>query len=159
MLTNHRKSLVVMVVVIIFIMACQGIPGREEATVIPTDTNIIIQPTIGTTQENQVGSAGEQKGDYKTDFPLPDDVQNFTEIGPGDSAINFQSKMSLTDAVEFYRGAFTSKGLSEDKLLTVVDEQGFSMVFRGSSNGKAVVVQGVDLGNGIVNINIRYEEV
>jgi len=33
------------------------------------------------------------------------------------------------------------------------------MVFDGHPNGKSIVVQGVDLGNGTTNINIRFEDV
>jgi hypothetical protein len=33
------------------------------------------------------------------------------------------------------------------------------MVFDGHSSGKSVVIQGVDLGSGTLNINIRLENV
>jgi hypothetical protein len=33
------------------------------------------------------------------------------------------------------------------------------MVFDGHESGKAIVVQGVDLGDGMVNISIRLEDV
>jgi hypothetical protein len=33
------------------------------------------------------------------------------------------------------------------------------MVFDGDPSGQAIVIQGVDLGNGKTNVNIRYEKV
>lgn len=98
------------------------------------------------------GSAQE----YDTEFPLPEDVQNFT--GGGDQ-INFATSLTLEEAIDFYRTALGDMGLTERTLNTAITETTFSMVFDGHENGKAVVVQGVDLGNGTTNINIRFEDV
>jgi hypothetical protein len=93
---------------------------------------------------------------YETDFPLPEDVQNFTKLG--EDQINFQTSISLQESMSFYRTALVAKGLTERDLLTEMNETVFSMVFDGDPKG-AIVVQGVDLGNGTTNINIRYEDV
>jgi len=95
--------------------------------------------------------------DFDSVFPLPDDVQNFT--GQGDeSQVNFQTSLSLEDAIEFYRQTFKDENLFERDITTTITEEAFSMVFDGHGNGKAVVIQGVDLGGGITNINIRFED-
>jgi hypothetical protein len=58
-----------------------------------------------------------------------------------------------------YRDEFINKqGLAERGLVTVVNDTNFSIVFDGSENGMAVVVQGVQLDENSININIRYED-
>lgn len=96
-------------------------------------------------------------GEYDTLFPLPSDVQNFMQLDAVNDSINFQTSLSLEEVMEFYRQAFTAQGLVERTLLTTfVEGQVFSMVFDGSSNGKALVIQGV-AAMGLTNVNIRYE--
>jgi len=95
--------------------------------------------------------------DYDTVFPLPDDVQNFTGSG-GESMVNFQTGLSMEEVIAFYRQSFSEKGLIERSILTTIDDSGFSMVFDGWDNGKALVIQGVDMGAS-VNVNIRFEDV
>ena len=73
--------------------------------------------------------------------------------------IIYQVNMSLADVMAFYRTEYTSLGLTERELLTVVSDSTFSIVFDGSPNGMAVVIQGVDLGGGKTNVSIRYEDV
>lgn len=101
------------------------------------------------------GTSGSSS--YDTKFPLPSSVSNFTATG--DDAINFQTKLSLNDTVAFYRDAFTQGGLTERTINTAITDTTFSMVFDGDSSGKAIVVQGVDLGNGTTNVNVRFEDV
>ena len=67
--------------------------------------------------------------------------------------------MTLDEAMKFYVETFTNSGYTERAILTVTSETTFSMVFDGHESGKAIVVQGVDLGDGTVNINIRLEDV
>jgi hypothetical protein len=109
------------------------------------------QPTAKATQ------ATEEKVSYDTVFPLPDDVQNFAGEG-GESQINFQTSLSLDEVIEFYRQALADKGLTERTLLTATTDTTFSMVFDGWPNGRAFVIQGVDLGASR-NVNIRFEDV
>ena len=94
-----------------------------------------------------------------TEFPLPPHVENFMEMGA--DAINYQTDMALLDVVEFYQGEFESQGYTERTILTVIsdDNTTFNLVFDGHPSGKAIVIQGVDLGNGAVNVNVRLEDV
>ncbi len=93
----------------------------------------------------------------QSEFPLPEDASSLMELG--EAGINFQTGLSVEAAMEFYRQAFGEQGLKERDLLTVVSDGVFSMVFDGHSSGKSVVIQGVDLGGGTLNINIRLENV
>ncbi len=105
-----------------------------------------------------LGSGGSSSsGAHNTKFPVPGDASNFTEQGNGQ--INFQTNMSLKDTISYYRDAFTKQGLKERADLTSISGTTFSMVFDGDPSGQAIVVQGVDLGNGKTNVNIRYDKV
>lgn len=92
-----------------------------------------------------------------SEFPLPDDISNFSKLGEGQ--INFQVKSNMQDIMDFYRQKFSEQGLKERELLTVTDDTTFSMVFDGAANGQSIVVQGVALSEDTLNINIRYEKV
>jgi hypothetical protein len=92
----------------------------------------------------------------ESDFPLPSDAFNVTAIA---GTTNFQTRLSLEEAMNFYRDVYGKEGFTERELLTVVSDDVFSMVFDGDPSGKAVVIQGVDLGDGTVNISIRLEDI
>ena len=95
------------------------------------------------------------KASYDTIFPLPTAVQSFTKMG--DEAINFQTPLNIKDSEQFYRTNLIKMGLVERTINTAVTDTTFSMVFDGYKNGKAVVVQGVDI-SGKTNVNIRFEQ-
>lgn len=104
------------------------------------------------------GAAGSSSGGANsTKFPLPASVKNFTQTSSGE--VNFQTSLSLKDTISFYRDAFAKAGLKERTINTAITDTTFSMVFDGDPSGKAIVIQGVDLGNGSTNVNIRYESV
>lgn len=102
------------------------------------------------------GNTSNGSSGYNTKFPLPGSVVNFTDTGNG--SINFQTKMTPKDTLQFYRDAFGKQGLKERTINTAITDQTFSLVFDGDPSGQAVVLQGVDLGNGMTNVNIRYEK-
>ena len=102
------------------------------------------------------GSEGDSEN-IDADFPLPPNVENYTELGPG--AINYQTTMTLNEVVDFYRDAFEGAGYDERDITTVINDTTFSIVWDGHPSGQAIVVQGVDLGDGTVNVNIRFEDV
>ena len=111
--------------------------------------------------EEIVPSSGEPTGGgsdkVDTEFPLPPKVDNFMDLGEG--GINYQTSMKINDVVKFYRGAFDTAGYDEREITTVINDTTFSIVWDGHPNGKAIVVQGVDLGDGMINVNVRFEDV
>lgn len=113
-------------------------------------------PTASADSGNVLPQPGNS-GDYDTEFPLPADVQNFMKLD--ENTINFQTSMKLSEVLEFYRDAFKQAGYKERDILTVVDDTTISIVWDGHPSGKAIVVQGVDLGNGTTNVNVRFEDV
>ncbi len=117
-------------------------PAAEEAA-----------PPIAPAQ-GEAPSAAEPK----SEFPIPEDVDAGAVIELGEIAITFQTTLTLPDAVTFYRFAFADLGYVEREINTSIEDTTFSMVFDGHPSGKAIVVQGVDLGES-VNITIRFEDV
>ena len=108
-------------------------------------------------ESGQDAPAPSGSGKYDTEFPMPPEVENFMDMGDG--AINYQTPMKLTDVVAFYRGEFENAGYDERDVLTSIVDEAFSIAWDGHPSGKAIVIQGVDLGNGTTNVNIRFEDV
>jgi hypothetical protein len=133
---NKYRLLIGLSALVIITMAC-GLQGGSGGT--------------GT------GGSGSGSNAYNTKFPLPANVSNFTDLG--NNSINFQTTLSLTDTISFYRDSFKKAGLTERTANTAITATTFSLVFDGDPSGEAIVVQGVDLGNGKTNVNIRYEKV
>jgi hypothetical protein len=141
-----------MIALVLASLACQSLSGGGDSgapELPPVNGGGVESPTA----EN--GDSGGNATGVESDFPLPDGATNIQELG---GSTNFQVKMSLDEAMKFYMEVFTSKGYTERAILTVTSETTFSMVFDGHESGKAIVVQGVDMGDGAVNINIRLED-
>ena len=75
----------------------------------------------------------------------------------GNDSINFQTELSVEETIAFYRQAFKAENLTERTLNTAITDTTFSMVFDGHASG-TIVIQGVDLGDGTTNVNIRFED-
>jgi hypothetical protein len=145
---KRNRVLIFLVVLLAISLAC-GLFGSGSSD---SDNTA---PSVGDSQPS--GSTSSGSTTYNTEFPLPPNVDNFADLGDG--AINYQTPMALTDVVVFYRDAFKSTGYVERDITTVINDTTFSIVWDGHPSGKAIVVQGVDLGNGTVNVNVRFEDV
>ena len=145
---KRNRVLIFLVVLLTISLACGLFGGGSSGS----------DETIPSGEESQPGeSTSSGSVAYNTEFPLPPNVDNFAELGDG--AINYQTEMGLDDVVAFYRDAFKNAGYIERDILTGITEDTFSIVWDGHPSGKAIVVQGVDLGNGTVNVNVRFEDV
>ncbi len=91
-----------------------------------------------------------------SEFPIPDDATNVVSVA---ETVNYQTKLSLDEVMAFYRDYYGKQGFTERDLLTTVTDGVFSFVFDGHESGKAIVIQGVDLGDGTVNVNISLQDV
>ena len=138
---KHNRLLLTLVVLVFASLACSLLGGGSSKS------------GVGDSPSAVEGESGDQAAE----FPMPPKVENFTDLG--DSSINYQTSMKLTEVVDFYRDQFGKAGYVERPILTVINEDTFSMVWDGHPSGKAIVVQGVDLGDGSVNVNIRLEDV
>jgi hypothetical protein len=155
-----QRWFVIILVLALASLACQAIggdkpDGEEQPTqaVPPTSEDVPTQPTLLPVDTD----APPQPEEYDTDFPLPEDVREFMKVG--ESTINFRTSMSMDEVIAFYRQAFSEQGLTERKVTTVINEKAFSLVFDGSPNGMAVVIQGFPVDKETVNVSVRYEDV
>ena len=145
---KNDRLFLMFVVLVLASLACSLFGGGTSGT----EGNA---PSVDS--EPQKGApATKSSGKFETEFPLPQKVENFIDMGNG--VINYQTPMSLTDVVDFYRGEFERAGYNERDILTSIEEIGFSFVWDGHPSGKIIVVQGVDLGDGTVNVNVRLED-
>ena len=142
---KHRKLFMSLTVLVIATFACGFFGGSDGS-----------DGGSGVGDSTGPSSAGGSGG-YDTEFPLPSDVGNFMKLEDG--SINYQTSMSLSEVVEFYRDAFDSAGYNERDITTVINDTTFSIVWDGHESGQAIVVQGVDLGGGTTNVNVRFEDV
>ena len=115
--------------------------GRQQSTVQPTE------PSTDSTSNSSIN----------TNFPMTSDA--FNEMELGEDSILYYTKLSADDTLKFFRDTYAAKGYTERKILTVVSNGTFSIVFDGDPSGKAVVIQSVDLGDGSRTIAIRLESV
>jgi len=145
-------------------LACQTLSGGGSSAPAPSvpgdDGGVESQPAEqdDDSLESQPAEQGDDSGAAPapdSEFPIPDGALNLQNLG---GSTNFQVKMTLDEAMKFYMDALSSQGYSERPILTVTSETTFSMVFDGHASGKAIVVQGVDFGDGTVNVNIRLED-
>jgi hypothetical protein len=159
-----KKDLWVFALIILLAssLACSAMTGGANApaaTAAPESdggAKTTQPPAGGETVEATVTIAAKAPSGFDTEFPLPPGVSNFMDTGNG--SINFQTTLSLKDAIAFYREAFAKVGYKEREINTAITDATFSMIFDGHANGKAIVIQGVDLG-GNTNINIRFEDI
>lgn len=73
-------------------------------------------------------------------------------------SLNMAVKEDLDTLIEFVRESAADAGYTEYELLTSITEGVASLVFQGHENGRSIVIQMVDLGNGSTNVNIRFED-
>ncbi|NJN80178.1 MAG: hypothetical protein HC797_06765 [Anaerolineales bacterium] len=133
--------------------ACQTVTGGGSNT---------SQEELPPFEYSEPETPEEQSGDSdfsfggESDFPLTSDAQNVINVA---GTTNYQTSISLDEVMDFYRDVYGKQGLTERELLTVTSDGVFSMVFDGHASGQAVVIQGVDLGDGTVNVSLRLEDV
>ncbi|MCX6080720.1 MAG: hypothetical protein NTW32_14415 [Chloroflexi bacterium] len=125
-------------------------PDSSEIPELPTSAASNPEPPAA----NQPGTDPKK---FDTEFPIPADSSGFIDLGNG--SVNFQTKTSLKEVIAFYRESFLKRDIKEREINTAITDATFSLVFDGHTSGKAIVVQGVDLGNNTVNINIRFEDI
>ena len=150
------------IVLVLASLACQAVGGGSKNTPAapaaqepaPTKSG----DAVPATQEPAATEPGDNTGagTVETDFVMTADAYNIIEAN---GTLIFYTKMSLEDAMEFYRAEYTAKGYTEREILTVVSDGVFSMVFDGDPGEKSIVIQSVDLGDGSRSITIRLEDV
>lgn len=133
-------------------LACNTLVGGSDTPEISPP----VENGGGESQPEQNDNSGGGASGATSEFPLPDNATNLQWMN---GTTNYQAEMTLDEAMAFYRDTFSQSGYTERAILTVTSETTFSMVFDGHESGKAIVVQGVDLGDGMINVNVRLEDV
>ncbi|MCB0173306.1 MAG: hypothetical protein KDJ97_22475, partial [Anaerolineae bacterium] len=129
----------------------------EPVVEISEDAPAVDTTTATTEQPVEVVAEAAPTETYESAFPLPNVVKNFYGEEAPYYQTNFQTDLTLDEALAFYRDAFAAQGLTERTILTnVVEGTVFSLVFDGSPNGLPLVIQAIPIGAD-TNINIRYE--
>lgn len=156
-----NRSLWVMLVLLLASLACNALTGRQTTPPPPAEgqaPEVGEVPTEAVALPTEPAAAqppAENPSQPQTEFPLPGEVSNLMDLGDG--ALNFQTELDLQETLAFYREAFAEAGYTEREINTAVTESTFSLVFDGHASGKAIVLQGVDLG-GSTNVNLRFED-
>lgn len=161
---KKNRWVVAFAVLLLASLACSlfSRDGNDEVQVSPPPAESVPGglPSGDASPEN-IPTAEQPSGDdsdsVNSEFPIPPNVENLMELGDG--AVNYQTSMELDEVVAFYREGFNKVGYQERDIITVINDTTFSIVWDGHPSGKAIVVQGVDLGNGTVNVNVRFEDV
>jgi hypothetical protein len=130
-------------------LACQVLSGGGDSS-----PSAPVQDMEGFPSDSS-GSPGGSSAGGQSEFPMPNGAKNVISVA---GSLNYQTNMSLEEVMAFYRDAYGKQGYIERPILTVVSDGVFSMVFDGHPSGQAVVIQGVDLGDGTMNVNIRLED-
>lgn len=149
-------------VLVLASLACQALAGGSEAApepAAPVEESQPVEeaePTEAVEQPAEAEAAPAAGLGFETEFPVPDDASNGFDLGGG--MISFQTGLSIEDSLAFYRDSFAAEGYTEREINTAITDTTFSIVFDGHESGKAIVVQAVDLGSGLVNITLRFED-
>jgi hypothetical protein len=136
-------------------LACQTVLGGNDGA-----DQIESPPPVDETEELPAAPADDSEDyDYSfggdSDFPMPDDAKNVVGVA---GTVNYQTDLSLDEVLDFYRDLYGKQGYTEREILTTVTDGVFSIVFDGDASGQAIVIQGVDLGDGTTNVNISLQD-
>ena len=135
-------------------LACQTLMGgggdSTQVEPLPPVDNSGDAPTEESSDDSDFSFGGD------SEFPMPDDASNVVNVA---GTVNYQTNLSLDEAMAFYRDVYGKEGYTEREILTTVSDGVFSFVFDGDPSGKAIVIQGVDFGDGTVNINISLQDI
>ena len=163
---NYILPVICLIVLIGATLACGGgsdptdeapqAAATEEPMADPTD-----EPQAEPTEEaapsptEEAQEPTEEPDTVETEFPLPEDAENVTEMGGN---INFQTSLSLEEVAEFYREAITAMGYTEREITTVISEDVVNLVFDDPDGGESIVIQAIPMED-YTNVGIRYEDV
>ena len=153
---KNSHIFVMLAVLVLASLACQGLSGVGGGNDIPAGPSSNEAPPSSSDEPVEEEPLPADSTD-DSEFPMTADAYQVVNIGDG--SLLYYTKMSLEDVMKFYRDEYTSRGYTENELLTVNQDGVFSMVFDGDPSGKAVVIQSVDLGDGSRTVSIRLEDV
>jgi hypothetical protein len=116
----------------------------------------------------EAGAGGDVSGDTggtgaiygapeNSEYPTIGKVADVMSLEAG--MVNYTTDASLEEVYKFYVAEMSAKGYTERKITTIVSDSVVNLVMDGGDDGKAFVMQAVQLEPGKVNVNIRKEKV
>ena len=149
---NSRLFLAVAVLVLAS-LACKTVMGGGSG---------IPNVPSGPSNSNDGSSGGEATSvpsdgggtSIGSNYPMPSDATNVVSAS---GTTTFQTKMTLDDAMAFYRDEYGKLGFTENTTMSVTTSKAFTLVFDGDSSGKSIYIAGVDLGDGTSSITITLQ--
>lgn len=155
-----KHSILLAIITLIFAsLACQTIMGGGDSG---SDIEIPI-PSIEDSGDASSPDATEEATDStelftdgETDFPMPSDATNVVSIA---GTLNYQTNFTIEEVMEFYRDTYGKQGYTERDSVTTVSDGVFSMIFDGDPSGKAIIIQGVDFGDGTSNVTVTLQDI
>lgn len=132
-------------------LACQALSGSGAGGPPPPSEPL----SAGGSPTAQPGGPGASPESY-SEYPLLSDAENVVDQA---GALSYQTRHNLDEIMKFYRDTLASMGYTERTINTVTTDTTFNLVFDGDDSGKALVVQGVDLGGGLFNVTIYLQDI
>jgi len=109
---------------------------------------------VGGAVESAINEALQQAmAEYGFDLP----IEGVSNVTFEDGSLNMQVTGDFDVMVQAIRASAQSEGLTEEQLYTSTTDTTASLVFSGHESGQNIVLQMVDLGDGTVNVNLRFE--
>ena len=143
-----KKTFILLALLLTTMLACSLAGGGADSVEAPA-----VEAPAESAPVEEAEEAPAEEASVDTEFPLPDDAKGVTEVGNG--TINFQTGLSIPDVATFYRMAYPN--YTEREIVTIAEEGSLNLVFDGHESGKAIVIQGFPLGDGMNNVSIRLE--
>lgn len=131
-------------------LACKALAGGNAPQIEP------LPPVEGAASQTP---AATDAPDFSTgddsDFPMLEDAANVVDNA---GVVNYETGFSLDEVITFYRETLTSQGYTEREVNAAITDTTFNLVFDGHESGQALAIQGVDLGNGKVNVTLFLQD-
>ena len=156
---KHYRIVLAIAVLVLSSLACQaltGSPNNDGSQRPSSNTGGNQQDSVQPTDANSNPGGTGSDSTVSTEFPMTDDAYDVTEQA---GTLIYFTKLSLNDALKFYRDQYAARGYKERETLTSVSDNTFNIAFDGDPSGKAVIVQSVDLGNGSRSVTVRLEAI
>jgi CHAT domain-containing protein len=105
------------------------------------EASTALQTAHGNSPESKLGDKEKTVG-----LALPGNIRDYSEEPDANFSdqvsLHFDTSMSIIDLVKFYRDIYLHEGLGEDKLLTQIEPNYFTLVFLGQWKDRTLVIQG-----------------
>jgi hypothetical protein len=144
MKTQTKLAVMLILPILLVSLACAGgdLVGEQ------------INDAVGGAIEGAINEALQQAmAEYGFDLP----IEGVSNVTFEDGSLNMQVEGDFATIVEAIRLSAESEGLTEQETNSIVTDTTASLIFGGHESGQNVILQMVDLGGGLVNVNIRFE--